>query len=250
MQVWPAIDLSDGYVVRLRQGRWQEKVAYTADVVQVARRFEAEGANGLHVVDLDAAYLGEPRNRRLIGRILEAVNIPVQVGGGLRTWEDIEEVRRLGAQRVVIGTRAATDEDFLREVAQELGESLVVAVDARGGKVAIRGWREVTPWEAPLFAQHLKELGVRRLLLTDIAVDGTLEGPNLASLKQVAQAAGLPILASGGISRLEHVEALLALEPLGVEGFVVGRALYEETLRLRELVQFLHKRLSSRREEA
>jgi len=241
MEVWAAIDLSDGCVVRLRQGRWNEKIVYTDKPILMARRWAAEGAHGLHIVDLDAACLGEPRNRRLIGKIIEISTIPVQVGGGLRTWEDIEEVRALGADRLVLGTRAVSDETFLKEAVEALGESLVVAVDARDGQVAVRGWQETTGRNAFEFAQYLETMGVPRILFTDIRTDGTLGGPNLPALRKMAQTVNLPVLASGGISSLEHVQALRELEPLGVEGFIIGRALYEETVCLRDVVRWAER---------
>jgi phosphoribosylformimino-5-aminoimidazole carboxamide ribotide isomerase len=226
--VVPAIDLRGGRCVRLLRGDPAAETAYSDDPISVARRFEAEGASLLHVVDLDAA-LGEGSNRDLVGAICREVSIPVQTGGGLRSLDDVDDVLRLGAARAVLGTQAVLDRWFVGTAVERHGEAIVVAVDALEGRAMIRGWRDA----GPPIARLLAELPAPRFLVTGIASDGTLEGPDLALYEDVRAQTDRPVLASGGVRTLPDVRALAAV---GVEGVVVGKALYEGTLSLAEVL--------------
>lgn len=232
MIVIPAIDLRGGRCVRLLRGDPRAETEYDADPVAVARRFETEGARRLHVVDLNAA-LGNGSNRETVAAICRSVAIPVQVGGGLRTIEAVEDVLGDGAARAVIGTAAALDPGFVAEAAGRFGDRLVVAIDIEGDRAMVRGWQEEGP---PIdeAVPALDEAGAPRFLVTSIAVDGTLEGPDLPLYERVLGLTDRPVIASGGVRSADDVRAL---RDLGAEGVVVGKALYEGTLALAEVVR-------------
>ena len=235
MTIIPAIDVRGGRCVRLFQGRFDAETVYGDDPAAMATRWAGEGARRLHVVDLDGAAEGAPRNHAAIAAILKAVAIPVQVGGGLRDLKTIETYLEAGAARVVLGTRAALDPEFLREVCGYFPGRVVVAIDARDGRVAVNGWLEATDRAALDVAREASDAGAAALLYTDIRRDGTQQGPNLEALEAVARATPTPVIASGGISTREHVRA--ASRIAGVEAAVVGQALYQGTLTLREAIE-------------
>jgi phosphoribosylformimino-5-aminoimidazole carboxamide ribotide isomerase len=237
MLVIPAIDLSEGQVVRLKRGDMAEKTVYSDDPPAMARRFEAEGAEWLHVVDLDAATGANHHNAATVQEIARCVGIPVQLGGGLRSLLAVERALSLGVKRAVIGTIAAEKPDIVREAVREFCDGIAVAIDARDGFVAVRGWTEATKLGAVDFARQMEALGVSRLICTDIASDGMLTGPNLPAMRALAEAVDTPIIASGGISSLEDVRALKELEPLGVEGCITGRAVYAGSLPLAAAIE-------------
>ena len=232
MLVIPAIDLSEGQVVRLKRGDMAEKTVYSDDPPAMARKFEAEGAEWLHVVDLDAATGAGYDNAATIRDIVRTVRIPVQLGGGLRSLLQVERALSLGVRRAIIGTVAAEKPEIVREAVREFCDGIAVAIDARDGFVAVRGWTEDTKLRAVDFARQMEELGVARLICTDIASDGMLTGPNLPAMRELAAAVETPIIASGGVSSLEDIRALKELEPLGVEGCITGRAIYAGSLPL------------------
>jgi phosphoribosylformimino-5-aminoimidazole carboxamide ribotide isomerase len=227
MIVVPAIDIRGGRVVRLKQGQLQEEKVYGSHPTEVARRWEAEGAARLHVVDLDAAISARPQFEA-VAEVIAAVKIPVEVGGGLRVLETAMRYRDRGADRVVFGTAAVADPGVVQEAARLWPQAVAVALDARNGKVAVAGWKEITRVDALDLARRVKEWGVARLQYTDVMRDGTLMGPNVAGIEALARQAGLPITAAGGISILEDLTRLAALEVLGVDEVVVGKALYEQ----------------------
>jgi phosphoribosylformimino-5-aminoimidazole carboxamide ribotide isomerase len=232
MIIIPAIDLRGGRCVRLLQGRFDAETVYGDNPAAMAERWQAEGAQRLHVVDLDGAADGAPRNRDAIAAILKAARIPVQVGGGIRDARTIEDYVALGADRVVLGTRAALDPPFLREVCARFPGKVVVAIDARDGRVAIRGWLEATDRDALDVAREASSAGAASILYTDIRRDGTQEGPNLEALAAVAAATPTPVIASGGVSTPEHVRSLARIK--GIEAAIVGQALYKGALSLRD----------------
>ncbi len=232
MIVIPAIDLKDGRCVRLRQGRMQEETVYSQEPAEVARRWEDEGAQLLHVVDLNGAVEGAPRNRKAIETILRAVSIPVQVGGGIRTVETVSAYLSSGAERVVLGTAVVRDRAVLEEACGRFPGRVLVGVDAQGGKVAVKGWTEVADQDAADFVGRLTGLAVYAVVYTDIARDGMLDGPNLEGLRRMVAACPVPLIASGGITRTEDLRQLRALGPK-VIGVIVGKALYEGVLDLR-----------------
>jgi phosphoribosylformimino-5-aminoimidazole carboxamide ribotide isomerase len=224
--VIPAIDIRGGKVVRLTRGELAEETVYGSDPVEVARRWEAEGAERLHVVDLDAAISARPQFDA-VAAVIEAVKVPVEVGGGLRVLENAMRYRDRGADRVIFGTAAVAAPGVVQAAVERWPEAVAVALDARRGKVAVAGWQEITTVDAPELAARVKAWGVRRVQYTDVVRDGTLVGPNLEGLQQVAQAAALRVTAAGGVATLEDLGRLRALEPFGVDEVIVGKALYE-----------------------
>jgi phosphoribosylformimino-5-aminoimidazole carboxamide ribotide isomerase len=234
--LYPAIDIRGGQAVRLLRGDYERETAYDADPVDAARRWAGEGAEFLHVVDLDGAKAGEPRNLEAVRRIAAAVECPIQVGGGLREKGAVDAVLAAGAARVVIGTAALRDPEFLAAVLAEHGERVVVSVDARGGKVSLSGWTEATDRDVAEAVAELGDRGVARFLCTEIDVDGTMEGPALRELARIAAATSARVIASGGVGTLADLEALAlggTLAP-NLEGAIVGRALYERRFTVAE----------------
>jgi phosphoribosylformimino-5-aminoimidazole carboxamide ribotide isomerase len=231
--VVPAIDLREGKVVRLKQGQVQHETVYGSDPGEAARRWEAEGAKRLHVVDLDAAIAGRPQFDA-VAAIIDAVSIPIEVGGGLRVLENAMRYRDRGAERLIFGTAAIAAPGVVQEAVRLWPESVAVALDARDGKVAVAGWQEVTTVDALDLVAQVKAWGVRRIQYTDVVRDGTLVGPNLAGIEQVARVSGLRITAGGGVSALEDLRRLLPFEALGVDEVVVGKALYDQRFTLAE----------------
>ena len=229
MIVVPAIDLRGGRAVRLRRGNPAHQTVYSDDPVEVARGFEADGASLLHVVDLDAA-LGTGHNRGVVAAICQRVSVPVQTGGGLRSLHAVDAALEAGASRAVLGTVAAQDARFVREVVARHGDRVVVALDVHDGKVMVRGWQEA----AGSLEDVMARLEAPRFLVTSIAVDGTLEGPDFDLYRQVLALTDRPVLASGGVRGPSDLRGLVAT---GVEGVVVGTALYEGTLTLRDALE-------------
>jgi phosphoribosylformimino-5-aminoimidazole carboxamide ribotide isomerase len=233
MIIFPAIDLKEGQCVRLVQGRREDKTVYSNSPGEMARSFEQQGAQYLHVVDLDGAFEGEPRNLQAIAEIAAAIKIPFQVGGGLRTRADVARLLELGASRVIIGTRAVHNPLFMQELLEEYGpERILLGIDAHDGMVAMEGWLEKSTLDAFKFGQTMGHLGVKTAVYTDIARDGLLQGPNLPAIEQMVRSSGLNIIASGGVSTVENITALKELEPQGLVGAIVGKALYEGKISL------------------
>ncbi|OQW45731.1 MAG: 1-(5-phosphoribosyl)-5-((5-phosphoribosylamino)methylideneamino)imidazole-4-carboxamide isomerase [Nitrospira sp. HN-bin3] len=226
MVVIPAIDLKDGRCVRLRQGDLAAETVYSEDVIGVARKWQECGAGLIHVVDLNGAVGGEPRNLPQIEAVRKAVTVDVQVGGGIRTIETVRQYLNAGVSRVVLGTAALMDRAFLEQACAEFPRQIVLGLDARDGKVAVRGWTAVSDTRAIDLLNEVSGLAIRAVIYTDIARDGMLNGPNLTALKEVAASSAFPVIASGGISRIED---LLAVRSLGsrIEGAIVGKALYD-----------------------
>lgn len=227
MILYPAIDIRGGQAVRLLQGDYARETTYDADPVDAAKRWAGEGAEYLHVVDLDGAKAGAPQNLDAVRRIAAAVNCPIQVGGGLRDAESVSSVLEAGAERVVIGTAALRDPEFLAKALEKHGDRVVVSVDARNGKVALAGWTEAGEQGVVEAVAKLSSRGVARFLCTAIEVDGTMEGPALGELNQIAAATQARVIASGGVGDLSHLEAIAQDAAPNVEGAIVGRALYE-----------------------
>jgi phosphoribosylformimino-5-aminoimidazole carboxamide ribotide isomerase len=237
MDVIPAIDLLNGQCVRLYQGDYDQSQVFAEDPVTMARAWAEQGAQLLHLVDLDGAKTGEPVNLSAIARIVEAVNIPVQVGGGLRTQERVTELLGMGVQRAILGTVAIEQPELVGELCQRYPGQIIVGIDAREGKVATRGWLEDSGVEAVALGQQMAALGVAAIIYTDIQRDGTLQGPNLPMLREMASAVTVPVIASGGVSSMTDLLSLLALEPMGVSGVIVGKALYTDNVSLREAIR-------------
>lgn len=238
MIVFPAIDLLDGRAVRLSQGDYDRVTVYNDDPVAQAREFAAAGAEWIHVVDLDGARDGVPGNVEVIERIVHDVGIPVQTGGGIRTFEMMTRLIGAGASRMVLGTKLVNDPDFVREAVERFGADRVVAgVDARDGMVAVQGWREGTATPAADLVAELRDLGVRHLVYTDISRDGMQTGVSVDAYEEIAEAAGFAVIASGGVSTLDDFRELAALGPDVVEGAITGRALYEGAFKLKHAIR-------------
>jgi phosphoribosylformimino-5-aminoimidazole carboxamide ribotide isomerase len=237
MQVIPAIDLLDGQCVRLHQGDYDQVTRFSDDPVAQALSWQQQGARRLHLVDLDGARSGQPANDTAIKAITAALTIPVQLGGGVRSAERAEELLACGLDRVILGTVALEQPELVDKLAARHPGRIVVGIDAKNGKVATRGWIEETSTEATELAQRFSASGIAAIISTDIATDGTLAGPNLEALRAMAEASAVPVIASGGIGTLEHLLSLLTLAPLGVEGVIVGRALYDGRVNLAEALQ-------------
>ncbi len=235
MIIFPAIDLKGGRCVRLRQGRADEETVFSDDPVRMAQSWEAQGAAWLHVVDLDGAFAGRPAHTELIRRLIAAVRIPVQVGGGLRTDADLDGLFRAGAARAVLGTRAWSDPEGLARLLERHGERLAVGLDARGGRLTVRGWTETTGSDVLDLAARLDRLGARTLIYTDVAGDGMLRGPNLAATAALCERVAGAVIASGGVASAADVAALAALAKPNLAGVIVGRALYERAATLADL---------------
>ena len=227
MIILPAIDLKDGKCVRLRQGRAEEVTVYSDDPVAQAREWLAQGAEQLHVVDLDGAFQGEPQHMEQIAQIVRAVGIPVEVGGGLRTDAQIEQMLGVGVARAILGTRAVESLDTLRALVRRFGAAIAVGIDARDGFVQVRGWVETTKVRAVDLARRVEDAGVRTIIYTDTATDGMLGGPNLTALREMCATVACRVIASGGVSAPEHVAALRDLGFPNLYGAIVGKALYD-----------------------
>ncbi|HEV3346778.1 MAG TPA: 1-(5-phosphoribosyl)-5-[(5-phosphoribosylamino)methylideneamino]imidazole-4-carboxamide isomerase [Methylomirabilota bacterium] len=223
-EIVPAVDLKAGRCVRLRQGRADAETVFSDDPVAMARRWQDAGARRLHVVDLDGAFAGRPAQTALVAAMIQAVSIPVEVGGGLREIAHVEAVLAAGARWAIVGTRAALDPAFLGEVCQRFRDRVIIGVDASDGKVAVDGWTRVLDLDAIALARDAAAAGAVGIIYTDIARDGTQTGPNLWSTGAVAQAAGIPVFASGGVGSLDDIRQLATVA--GLAGVVVGRALY------------------------
>ena len=237
MEVIPAIDLLDGKCVRLYQGDYEQSQVFDENPVAVARKWEEQGATRLHVVDLDGAKAGKTSNLSVIEAIVNEITIPVQVGGGLRDRASVSRLFNIGVQRAILGTVAVENPELVTEWCAEFPQQIVVGIDARNGKVATRGWLETSEVLATDLAKRMAKQGAAAIIYTDIHRDGTMSGPNMSALRELATAIDIPVIASGGVSSLTDLLSLLALEPLGVTGAIVGRAIYTGDIDLREAVQ-------------
>ena len=237
MILYPAIDIRGGHAVRLLRGDYERETAYDADPVDAAVRWADDGAEFLHVVDLDGAKAGSPQNLEAVRRVAAAVECPIQVGGGLRDAESVAAVLDAGAERVVIGTAALRDPEFLSKALEEHRDRVVVSVDARNGRVALTGWTEAGEESVVEAVAALSERGVARFLCTAIEVDGTMEGPAINELSRIAAATEAKVLASGGIGELAHLKSLAQQGPPNIEGVIVGRALYEGKFTVAEAIE-------------
>ena len=236
MEILPAIDLLDGACVRLHQGDYDQVTRFSDDPVAQALSWQQQGATRLHLVDLDGAKRGEPVNDAAVQAITAALDIPVQLGGGVRSMERAEQLLACGLDRVILGTVAIEQPQLVTDLAARHPGRIIVGIDAKHGRVATRGWIEQSDVLATELAQRLSDAAIAAIISTDIATDGTLAGPNLQALRAMAEASRVPVIASGGIGCMADLLSLLALEPLGVSGVVVGRALYDGRVDLAEAI--------------
>ena len=236
MRIYPAIDIKDGKCVRLYKGRFDDVTVYGNSPADMAKKWERLGGEYIHVVDLDGALKGHGVNADKIREICESVSVPVQTGGGIRTTEDIEAKLACGISRVIIGTKAVSDSEFVKRAADKYGDKIVIGIDAKDGMVAVEGWEKTSDFTAVEFAKKMVALGVQTIVYTDIATDGTLSGPNVAAMREMAAAVNADIIASGGVGSLDDI---LSLKDTGVEGVIVGKALYTGRVDLAEAVKAL-----------
>ena len=237
MIIYPAIDIKDGRCVRLQQGKETEVTIYDEDPIRTALRWQKKGADIVHVVDLDGAFRGVPKNAETVHKIVQALDIPVQFGGGVRTFETIRDLIEAGVGNVVLGTIALRESTIFYRAVEEYGERIVVGLDARHGTVSVEGWTKDTGEDIVEVGEAMVEAGVARIIYTDIARDGMLFGPNIEATRALARAVKIPVTASGGVASLDDIRALKALEADGVEGVIIGKALYEKTFTLEEALK-------------
>jgi len=239
MILLPAIDLMSGEVVRLRQGKADDKTVYSRDPAAFAQKWQEEGGDYLHLVDLDAAFAGEPMNLDSVRAVCERVSIPVELGGGMRTESAIRDAIDAGVDRVIIGTRAAESLDFVRNMARTFGsERVAVGIDAKNGIAAVKGWTESADLKALDLARRAEDAGAGTIIYTDIATDGMLQGPNFAEMEKMLGTIGCQLIASGGVSSAEDVMRLATLP--GLYGCIIGKALYDGQVQLAEVASLLH----------
>ncbi|MBE9201443.1 MULTISPECIES: 1-(5-phosphoribosyl)-5-[(5-phosphoribosylamino)methylideneamino]imidazole-4-carboxamide isomerase [unclassified Nodularia (in: cyanobacteria)] len=234
MDVIPAIDLLEGRCVRLYQGDYERSQVFSENPVDIAKQWVDQGATRLHLVDLDGAKAGKVVNLAAIEAIAQAISIPIEIGGGLRDRTSVEQVFNLGVQWAILGTVAVEQPQLVQELCEEFPEKIIIGIDARNGLVATRGWLETSEVLATQLAVQMQELGAAAIIYTDIHRDGTLIGPNLEALRELASAISIPIIASGGVSSVTDLLSLLGLEMQGVKGVIVGKALYTGDISLRE----------------
>ncbi|MEM8502678.1 MAG: 1-(5-phosphoribosyl)-5-[(5-phosphoribosylamino)methylideneamino]imidazole-4-carboxamide isomerase [Cyanobacteria bacterium P01_D01_bin.1] len=237
MDVIPAIDLLEGRCVRLFQGDYEKSQVFNDNPVEVARQWKAEGATRLHIVDLDGAKAGKPENWQAIRAIVEAVDLPIQVGGGLRNADRVSALFDLGVQCAILGTAAVENPDLVGQLSNQFPNRIIVGIDARNGKVATKGWLETSEVIAVDLAKRMQDQGAAAIVYTDIKRDGTMKGPNLEALKELATAIETPVIASGGVSSVSDLLSLLGLVPSGVSGVIVGKALYTGDVSLKNAIR-------------
>lgn len=242
MLIIPAIDIRNGKCVRLIQGKADAETVFSDDPVAMALKWENKGAEFLHIVDLDGAFSGEPKNLDIVEKIAKSVSIPIELGGGIRDNSSIDRVFQAGVYRAILGTSALKNPDFVSEMCDLYDEKIAIGIDAKDGKVAIKGWTEIEEKTAVDLAVEMKECGVKTIIYTDISRDGMLTGPNIQATKNLAIAVpGVSIIASGGVSSIEDIKKIKELEPYGVTGVIIGKALYTGNIQLEEAILMMEK---------
>jgi len=237
MLIIPAVDVKEGKCVRLTEGKFEDMEIFSDDPVAVAIKWADKGAKILHIVDLDGAKYGKLINTSLLEQIIKKVNIPVQVGGGIRNYEEAERLINMGVSRVILGTILWEDKLLTKRLFENFSERIIAGIDARDGKVAIKGWQNVLSIDALDFAGEMERLGARRIIYTDIKRDGTLIGPNIGNIEKMLKNINIPLIYSGGIACLDDVKKLKEFENLGLEGIIIGKALYKGKVILEELLK-------------
>ncbi len=241
MIIFPAIDINGGKVVRLRQGEFSDVTEYSMDPLSVAQQWVDAGASWIHVVDLDGALHGEMKNFDMIAHIAKKISVPVQMGGGVRTEEDIEKLINAGLKRVILGTKVIQDRPFLKKILARFGDKIAVSIDCKDGKLTQKGWTETTKIKGTDFAKELETLGLKCLIYTDVKRDGMLTGPNFEALSEILSTVKIPVIASGGIANIDDIKKLLVIQPRCVLGAITGKAIYEGKLDLKEAVELCLK---------
>lgn len=237
MEVIPAIDIIEGKCVRLTRGEFDKKVVYSDDPIDIAIQWESKGADRIHIVDLDGAKLGRPMNGDIIKKIIQKVSIPVEIGGGIRSIEVIQEYIRSGAKKVILGSIIFEDEDLIKDVISRYQDNIIVSLDVRKGKVFIHGWEKETQIDYIDAGKRLKEIGIKEFIYTNIDRDGTLGSPDIEGLKRFISLVNTPTIASGGISSMEDIKKI---KEVGASGIIIGKALYEGKIKLEEAIAYAH----------
>lgn len=232
-EIIPAVDILNGKCVRLKQGRYDTETIYDEDPIEVAKRWESQGAKRLHIIDLDGARTGIPKNIEIIKSIIKGTNIPIQVGGGIRNISTIKELIDFGIDRVILGTTAVNNPNMLSKFCEEFDGQIVVAIDVKEGKAATEGWTKVSKKDTVTLAKEAISLGVKRFIYTDISRDGMLTGPNYKGIKEFIDQVNVPVIASGGVASKADIEKL---KEIGSEGCILGKALYEGKINLEEIL--------------
>ena len=242
MHIFPAIDIKNGQCVRLKQGKFEDVTVYSNDPLAMAERFLQAGATHLHVVDLDGARMGNGYNKEVIKALVEQYPLKVQTGGGIRTMRDVEEKLSMGVDRVILGTVAVSNPEIVKEAVKIYGEKIAVGIDALNGRVAVQGWEKVSDVSALDLCFQMKEFGVKTIIYTDISKDGMMVGPNIESTKEIIDATGLQVIASGGISSMVDLERA---QKAGAYGAIIGKAIYQGNLSLGDVIRRFEKKLFS-----
>lgn len=238
MQIFPAIDIKNGQCVRLKQGKFDDVTVYSNDPLAMAERFLQAGATNLHVVDLDGARMGNGYNKEAIKSLVEHYPLRVQTGGGIRTMRDVEEKLSMGVARVILGTVAVSNPEIVKEAVKVYGDKIAVGIDALNGRVAVQGWEKVSDVSALDLCLQMKEFGVKTIIYTDISKDGMMVGPNIEATKEIIDATGLQVIASGGISSMVDLERA---EKAGAYGAIIGKAIYQGSLSLVDVIRRFQK---------
>jgi phosphoribosylformimino-5-aminoimidazole carboxamide ribotide isomerase len=236
MIIIPAVDIKDGRCVRLLQGRKDAETVYSDDPVQMAKKWESQGAELIHVIDLDGAFQQHPQNNDVIKKTVEQLDIPIQVGGGIRNEKTIRQYIEVGVERVIIGTEAIKNPKLVKKACNAFPGQIVVAIDARRGMVAIEGWTQATLIKAIDLAKRFEDCGVAAINFTDIDRDGMQTGPNIEEIRRIAEAISIPVIASGGVSTIDDIKNLLPLNAMGITGIIIGKALYSGSLDLKDAI--------------
>lgn len=236
MKIIPAIDLIGGKTVRLEQGEYERRLSYDVDPVDAARRWQDMGAELIHVIDLDGAKEGKPCNLSTTEKIVQAVDVPIETGGGFRTETDIEAAIKKGVSRVVVGSRAFEDMGFAKTCTESFGIHVIFSLDVRNNRLGIHGWEDTIDLNIPDVLNELISFGTKEIIYTDITRDGTLSGPNTVEIKRLLDAVDIQIISAGGVKTVDHIQQLKALEEMGLSGVIIGRALYEGTIDLKEAI--------------
>ncbi|TFG77787.1 MAG: 1-(5-phosphoribosyl)-5-[(5-phosphoribosylamino)methylideneamino]imidazole-4-carboxamide isomerase [Thermodesulfobacteriales bacterium] len=237
MIIIPAIDIKDGKCVRLFKGEEEKVTVFSDHPSEVAKEWEDAGAKWIHIVDLDGAFSGKPKNYNVIKSIVDSVNCPVQVGGGIRNIDTVREYVKMGFKRIILGTTAFSDQDFLRNACSEFPQEIAVGIDTKNGKIAVKGWTEVIDQTTQEVMRNLHEVGVSVVLNTNIDRDGTMEGINIDGARQFIEESPIPVIASGGIATMEDLEKLASIEHLGLYGAILGKSIYTGSINLKEAIQ-------------
>lgn len=240
-EIIPAIDMMDGKCVRLVQGRFDQATVFSDDPAEMAKRWADAGARRLHLVDLNGSRMGAPQETQTIEKIIASVSIPVQLGGGIRSLEIARRMLGIGVDRVIIGTSAALDSGLAQSIFNELGDHAILGVDAKDGFVAVKGWEETTSENAIDFARRMQALGARRIIYTDISRDGMMQGANIDAMRRMAESLDIPVIASGGVSTIADITSLSSLYSMGIEGAILGKALYTGAVDLGQALEAVCK---------